>query len=111
MSWKHNIYGVKNFGAGFDLTEDDKRKNVYYVIDTKPVVQHDGFYQKSLGTHTTRSEILETQNVLYEGTNAKKANEVWRRANGGKRRYEEGHDAVIYKGKLGKEGPVVIHKV
>lgn len=85
--------------------------NVYYVIDTTPVTQADGFWQKSLGTHTTRAEILATQNILYEGTNARKANEVWMRANKGKDRYDPEHNAMIYKGTLGKNGPVVIHKV
>jgi len=85
--------------------------NVYYVIDVTPVVQADGFWQRSLGTHTTRSEILRTQKVLYEGTNSKVANAVWRKANRGTHRYQEGHDALIYKGTLGKDGPVVIHKV
>jgi len=86
-----------------------EKMNVYYVIDTEPRIQPDGFYQKSLGTHTDRSEILRTQKILYEGTNAKKANAVFRKANSGRGRFDG--IAVIYKGELGRNGPVVLHKV
>jgi len=87
-----------------------KKKTVYYVIDTTPVVQLDGFWQTLLGTHTTRSKIYSTQNVLYEGTNAKEANRIYRIKNKGLGVYHPDHNVMIYKGYKGEER-AVLHKV
>lgn len=87
-----------------------RKKTVYYVIDTKPVIQLNGFWQPLLGTHTTRKRIYSSQNVLYEGTNAKEANRIYRIKNKGLGVYDEDHNVMIYKGYEGEER-VVLHKV
>lgn len=84
-------------------------KTVYYVIDTTPEIQSDGFYQKSLGTHTTKGDIYSTQKVLYEGTNPIEANRIYRQSNRGNR-FDDEHNTMIYKG-FEDEERAVLHKV
>jgi len=79
-----------------------RKKNVYYVIDTTR--------KKLLGTHPTRSRIYSSQKVLYDGTNAKEANRIYRIANKGHGVYHPDHNVMIYKGYEGEER-TVLHKV
>jgi len=79
-----------------------RKKNVYYVIDTTR--------KKLLGTHTTRSKIYSSQKVLYDGTNAKEANRIYRIKNKGLGVYNPDHNVMIYNGYEGEER-AVLHKV
>jgi len=82
--------------------------NVYYVVDTTPTIQLDGFYQASLGTHPTREKLYQNK-ILYEGTNAKEANRIYRQHNRGSI-YSDTHNVMIYKGEKGTDY-IVLHKV
>jgi len=93
-----------------EIKNEQTKRTIYYVIDTTPEVQSDGFYQKSLGTHTTKDEIYSTQKVLYEGPSPHEANRIYRHANKGSHRYDDDHNTMIYKGYEGEER-VVLHKV
>lgn len=83
-------------------TAEQHKKTTYYVLDTAG--------KQLLGTHPTRSEIYSSQKVLYEGTNARLANRIYRIENKGLGVYDEGHNVLIYKGYEGEER-AVIHKV
>lgn len=82
-------------------------KTIYYVVKNNMDVGTDGFYKgKLLGTHPSREDIY-TNIVLYEGTNAKRANEIFRKNYKGDFFV---NNPLIYKGE-GKTDWIVIHKV